>query len=119
MPRPRKRRILTHGLSQAIYKPAGHALNSLTQVRLLPDELEALRLADLEGLTQAQSAERMGISRSTFQRTLERAHRQVALALVQRHALHIVGKRGEPRKRPPGLPLVRGAARISRSRRQE
>ena len=115
MPRPRKRRILAHGQSQAIYKPAGRALSELTQVRLLPDELEALRLADLEGLTQAQGAERMGISRSTFQRILERAHRQVAIALVQRHALHIVGKRGEPRQRPPRPRLIAGAARLARS----
>lgn len=117
MPRPRKRRILTHGQPQAIYKPAGRALNQLAQVRLLPDELEALRLADLEGLTQAQAAERMGISRSTFQRTLERAHRQVAIALVQRQALHIVGKRGEPRSRPPVPRLMPGAARLSRRNR--
>ena len=114
MPSPRKRRVLARAQPQAIYKPAGRALSSLTQVRLLPDELEALRLADLEGLTQAQAAERMGISRSTFQRTLERAHRQVALALVHRQALHIVGKRGEARSRPPVPRLVPGAARLSR-----
>jgi len=58
---------------------------------MLPEELEALRLADLDGLTQAQAAERMGISRSTFQRILDRAHRQVALTLVHGHALYIEG----------------------------
>jgi predicted DNA-binding protein (UPF0251 family) len=63
---------------------------------MLPEELEALRLADLEGLTQAQAAERMGISRSTFQRILDRAHRQVALTLVQGHALYIEGTPVDP-----------------------
>jgi predicted DNA-binding protein (UPF0251 family) len=71
---------------------------------VLPEELEALRLADLEGLFQVQAAERMGVSRSTFQRILERAHRQVALALVEGHALHLAGRTGEvsaPRQRGP------------------
>ena len=56
---------------------------------LLPEELEALRLADLEGLPQVQAAQRMSVSRSTFQRILERAHRQVALALVEGQALSL------------------------------
>lgn len=47
------------------------------------DELEALRLADLEGLYQEECARRMGISRSTLSRTLARARRKVAEALVQ------------------------------------
>lgn len=90
MPRPRKRRVLTRAPRPAIYKPAGIALRDLRQVKLLPEELEALRLADLNGLTQAQAAESMGVSRSTFQRTLERAHRHVALALAEGFALRIV-----------------------------
>jgi len=87
MPRPRKRRRLSRSPRLAIYKPAGIPLDQLRQVRLLPEELEALRLADLENLTQLEAAARMGISRSTFQRILERAHRQVALALVEGQAL--------------------------------
>jgi predicted DNA-binding protein (UPF0251 family) len=75
----------------AIYKPAGIALRDLRQVKLLPEELEALRLADLDGLTQAQAAQRMCVSRSTFQRILERAHRHVALALAEGLALRIAG----------------------------
>jgi predicted DNA-binding protein (UPF0251 family) len=70
-----------------VYKPAGVPLEGLRQVILLPEELEAMRLADLEGLSQVESARLMDISRSTFQRTLERAHSQVALALVEGQAL--------------------------------
>jgi predicted DNA-binding protein (UPF0251 family) len=66
-------------------------LDGLRQVRLLQEELEALRLADLEGLTQQEAAERMGVSRSTFQRVVARARRQVALALAEGHALQIEG----------------------------
>jgi len=89
--RPRKRRILSRSPRPAIYKPAGIPLDRLRQVLLLPDELEALRLADLEDFSQAEAACRMGISRSTFQRILSRAHRQVALALVEGQALSLEG----------------------------
>ncbi len=51
-------------------------------VALRADELEALRLADLEGLYQEDSAQRMGISRTTLSRTLAEARRKVADALL-------------------------------------
>jgi predicted DNA-binding protein (UPF0251 family) len=85
---------------QAIYKPAGVALSELQQVRLKAEELEALRLADLKGLTQAQAAKRMGVSRSTFQRIAARARRQVALALSDRQALYIEGQTVDTDARP-------------------
>jgi predicted DNA-binding protein (UPF0251 family) len=100
VPRPRKRRILARRPRPAIYKPAGVPLDDLRRVVLLHEELEALRLADLEGLNQAQAAGRMGVSRSTFQRVLARARRQVALALAEGHALEIEG--GTFEVRPPG-----------------
>ena len=87
MVRPRKRRRLARRPKAMIYKPAGVPLAGLSQVTLLAEELEALRLADLEGLQQAEAATRMGVSRSTFQRTLERARRQIALALTEGQAL--------------------------------
>jgi predicted DNA-binding protein (UPF0251 family) len=89
MVRPRKRRRLERRPQAMIYKPAGAPLDGLRQVALLAEELEALRLTDLEGLAQSQAAEQMGVSRSTFQRTLERARRQVALALTEGQALAI------------------------------
>jgi len=61
-------------------------------VLLLSEELEALRLADLEGCSQVQAAEAMGVSRSTFQRILARARRQVARALVEQRALKIAAE---------------------------
>lgn len=91
MPRPFKRRRLAHEPRPAIYKPAGIALAELRQVVLKPDELEALRLADAEGLSQEEAAREMEISRATFQRILARARRQVALALSDGCALRIEG----------------------------
>lgn len=98
MPRPRKRRRLARAPRAAIYKPVGVPLNDLRLVPLEPDELESLRLADMQGLTQEQGAREMGISRSTFQRTLASARRQVALALVEGAALRLVGSTIEQEK---------------------
>ncbi len=89
MPRPRKHRHIAHAPQPAIYKPAGIPLFDLRQVVLLPEELEALRLVDLEEQSQEQAAEQMAVSRSTFQRILSQAHRQVALALTKGYALRI------------------------------
>jgi predicted DNA-binding protein (UPF0251 family) len=91
MPRPRKRRRLLRQPQPAIYKPVGVPLKSLENIVLLHEELESLRLADLEGRYQAEAAEQMGVSRSTFQRIVTEARRKVALALVDGHALQIEG----------------------------
>ncbi|RUM87792.1 MAG: hypothetical protein DSZ24_05330 [Thermodesulfatator sp.] len=61
-------------------------------VRLALDELEALRLADLEGLYQEEAAKRMGVSRATFGRILERARKKVAEALVMGKGIKIEGE---------------------------
>jgi predicted DNA-binding protein (UPF0251 family) len=107
VPRPRKRRLLDRAPQAAIYKPAGVPLDGLRQVRLLQEELEALRLADLEGLTQEEAAGRMDISRSTFQRIVTHARRQVALALVEGQALQIEGGTFQVRPHHPRGPRRR------------
>jgi len=55
------------------------------------DEFEAIRLTDLEGLYQADAAEKMNISRQTLGRILESAHKKIADALVHGKALLIKG----------------------------
>jgi hypothetical protein len=55
------------------------------------DEFEAVRLADLDGLYQEQASEKMGVSRSTFSRIVDAAHRKVAETLVHGKALRIEG----------------------------
>ena len=66
-------------------------MSRLEEVALSLDELEALRLADLEGLYQDEAAERMGVSRPTFARIVETSRRKVAEALVHGRALRIAG----------------------------
>jgi predicted DNA-binding protein (UPF0251 family) len=73
------------------FKPRGIPLTMLEEIILTVDEFEAIRLADLEGLYQEQSAEKMNISRQTFGRIIESAHKKVAEALVRGKALKIEG----------------------------
>jgi predicted DNA-binding protein (UPF0251 family) len=63
----------------------------LQQTTLTVDELEAVRLADLQGLYQEQAAEKMNVSRQTFGRIIESAHKKIADALVNGKALLIQG----------------------------
>jgi predicted DNA-binding protein (UPF0251 family) len=91
MPRPRKHRRVWREPLPAIFKPVGVPLRRLATITLLHEELEALRLTDLEGRYQADAAEQMGVSRSTVQRIVAEARRKVTQALVEGAALHIEG----------------------------
>jgi uncharacterized protein len=73
------------------FKPAGVPGRSLATIALGLDEIEALRLADLEGLYQEEAASRMGISRATFGRLVEGARRKVAHALLESKMLIFEG----------------------------
>jgi predicted DNA-binding protein (UPF0251 family) len=73
------------------FKPQGVPLRELEEVGLTLDGLEALRLADVEGLYHDAAAERMGVSRPTFGRILSQARRAVAQAITEGKALRIEG----------------------------
>jgi predicted DNA-binding protein (UPF0251 family) len=71
--RPRKPRRVACRPGVTYFKPQGIPLRFLEEVQLSVDELEALRLKDLEGMEQEEAAGEMNISRQTFQRILEDA----------------------------------------------
>ncbi len=73
------------------YKPQGVPLGRLRGVTLPLEGLEAIRLADAEGLDQEQAAAMMGISRPTFSRLVSEARRTVAGALANGWAIRIEG----------------------------
>jgi predicted DNA-binding protein (UPF0251 family) len=73
------------------FKPAGVPLRVLEENILTLDEIEAIRLADFEGMYQEQAAEQMKVSRPTFSRIIESARRKVADALVNGKALRVEG----------------------------
>ena len=73
------------------FRPEGVPLEELQSIVLTLDELESIRLADKEGLYQADAAMRMNVSRPTFGRILEAAHKKVAEAIVDGKKLCIQG----------------------------
>jgi predicted DNA-binding protein (UPF0251 family) len=89
MPRPRCCRKISGRPLCALYSPGGISTSSGDAVSLTLDEFEALRLADFEGLYQEDAAGRMTISRQTFGRIIESAHRKVAQALIEAKVLRI------------------------------
>jgi predicted DNA-binding protein (UPF0251 family) len=91
MPRPCKCRLVAAQPPVSAFKPAGVPGRELESIELGLDELEALRLADLEGLYHDAAAERMGVSRPTFGRVLECARHKVACALFQSKMLLFTG----------------------------
>lgn len=63
----------------------------LRVLTLREDELEALRLCDLEGFDQTAAGERMGVSRGTVQRLVKAGRETVVRTLVDGNAL-IIGE---------------------------
>jgi predicted DNA-binding protein (UPF0251 family) len=100
MPRPPIERTVSGVPRITLFKPAGVPARDLEQLQLGVDELEAIRLVDLEGLSHEQAADVMGVSRQTVGRVLERGRARVAEALVGGKAILIGGGqyRVEPRR---------------------
>lgn len=91
MPRPIKWRRVAFMPQVTYFKPTGVPAHLLEGVALSVEELEAIRLKDVEGLQQEECAQRMRISRPTFHRVLESARRKVADALINGKAVRIEG----------------------------
>ena len=91
MPRPRCLRRIACRPASKLFKPAGIPAAFLQQTMMTLDELEALRLADLLGLYHESAARQMKVSRQTFGRIIESAHRKVADALIHGKALQLKG----------------------------
>jgi predicted DNA-binding protein (UPF0251 family) len=91
MPRPTKCRRVNFIPGITYFKPAGIPLRVLVEIRLTVEEVEAIRLKDLENLDQEQCAEKMNVSRPTFQRVLESARKKLADALLGGKAIRIEG----------------------------
>lgn len=66
-------------------------LSDLQEVLLKVEELEAMRLKDIEGLNQEECAKRMQVSRQTFQTIIEQARKKVATALIEDRAISVGG----------------------------
>ena len=86
--RPKKRRFIEADPKISQFSPRGKP-GRPDEVILEIDEYEAIRLAHYKGLSQAEAAESMNISQQTFSRTLKRAHKAIADALVNGKTIYI------------------------------
>jgi len=91
MPRPQDNRIVHEPPLFTEFKPIGIKGQDLERVLLTLDEFEAFRLADYNGLSHAEAAEEMEISRSTFTRLIEKSRKKIAELIIQGKLLSIEG----------------------------
>ena len=91
MPRPCRCRRIRCSPDTNYFKPRGIPFDMLEEVNLTLDGLEAVRLADWEGLYQEDAAKKMGISRQTFGNIINSAHKKIADVLLNAKALKIEG----------------------------
>lgn len=84
--------------SWVCFKPCGIRGKDLEKTELDFDEMEAIRLSDYEGLYQQECADKMGISRTTFSRVLQQAHKKISDALLHGKAIVMMQSEAQPRK---------------------
>ena len=89
MPRPRKCRRVCRLPENEGFQPLRPG--AAGQVVLTVDEYEALRLIDLEDLSQEDCGDYMGIARTTVQQIYGSARKKLARALVEGLPLRIAG----------------------------
>src|SRR3989339_790514 len=90
-PRPRKWRFCHPFDGTNFYKPQGIPLSSLEIEEIGHDEYEAMRLCDVEGLEQSESAKKMGVSQQTISRLLSSGRKKMIGAISSGKALKIIG----------------------------
>lgn len=82
MSRPPKRRLVKHRPRFFKFGPICNECTEVDTIEMTIDQLEAMRLADLECLSQEDAAESMKVSRQTFGRIIEQARKIVTDALI-------------------------------------
>lgn len=89
MPRPFRIRKLFYCPPVDTFLPSGAEENEFINLTL--DEFEAIRLADYLGLNHNEARLMMSISRPTFSRLIEQAHKKIAQALTEGKGIKISG----------------------------
>ncbi|KAJ51654.1 putative DNA-binding protein (UPF0251 family) [Clostridium tetanomorphum] len=91
MSRPTKCRRVEFFPEHTYFVPLGKHKCEIEEIVLKVEELEAMRLKDIEGLNQEQCAESMQVSRQTFQNIIDSARKKIAIALTKGNAINING----------------------------
>ena len=115
MPRPRRIRRIFFNPRITYFKPAGVVLKDLQESILTKEELEVIRLVDLENVEQNKAGKKMKISQPTLSRLLKSARRKVADALINAKAIKIQGGNFEM-VQPRGMGMRRMAGAGGRGR---
>lgn len=89
MVRPISPRRLKFNPEVLYFKPRGVPMKLLEEVALLPDELEAIKLHDMDELDQITAAKKMKVSQPTFGRILDKAYKKLAEAIIKGKAIRI------------------------------
>jgi len=89
--RPKKTRWIKCAPGERCFRPRCRPLKKLEGVFLTLDEYEAIRLADVDELKQEEAAKMMKVSRPTFSRIINSAHKKIGDALVNIKAIRIEG----------------------------
>ena len=92
MPRPRSQKSIRFKPSATFFKPRGVPMRDLEVIMLSHEEVEALRLKNLENLCQHGCACQMNTSQSTVQRLLTSAYSKISQAIIEGKALEIEEK---------------------------
>ena len=90
MSRPKIKRHLRFSPEVLYFKPRGVPLSVLEEEELFSDELEALKLHDVDGLEQTEAAKKMKVSQPTFGRILDKAYKKIATAIIKGKAIKII-----------------------------
>jgi uncharacterized protein len=89
MPRPKNPRHIRFNPEVLYFKPRGVPLSILEEEELFHDELEALKLHDVDGLDQITAAKKMKVSQPTFGRILDKAYKKIAIAIIKGKAIKV------------------------------
>ncbi len=89
--RPQKPRRVCCNSDIRQFAPVGLKDSDMNAIVLSMDELEAIRLADLEKMYQEEAANEMNISRQTFGRIVSAAHSKIARAIIEGQSIIIEG----------------------------
>lgn len=91
MTRPRIPRCIQFKPNVYYFKPQGIPLRQLEEEVIFSDELEALKLYEVDGFDQTQASVKMKISQPTFARLLASANKKIAQAIINGKAIKIEG----------------------------
>ncbi|MCK5491211.1 MAG: DUF134 domain-containing protein [Candidatus Pacebacteria bacterium] len=90
MPRPRLNRKIRFNPDVLYFKPRGIPMRILDEIELTVEEVEALRLKNIEEFSQIECAKKMKTSQSTLQRILASAYKKISQAIIEGKAIKIV-----------------------------